>query len=130
VNWPGIDTKEFPEAWARQCLAEAHLVRQFHYGDFYPLTDHSLSETVWLAYQLHRPDMNQGVVIAYRRKHSPYPQAIFKLSGVNPRTTYRVKDLNTGKSKSYTGKALAEGITVELENTPDSIILHYAPAKQ
>ena len=39
----------------RSCLRQAVFL-----GDLYPLTSHSLSEEVWLTYQLHRADMMAG----------------------------------------------------------------------
>ena len=41
----------------RKSLAEATLARPYFMGDFYPLTSYSLGNDVWLAFQMHRPDL-------------------------------------------------------------------------
>jgi alpha-galactosidase len=126
IGWPGMEDPEFPYALAKQCLEEAALVRPFFSGDLYPLTGYSYSEEVWLAYQLHRQDMKQGAIIAFRRAKSPYPTAHVKLKGLNAKASYRVKNLNTKRTKTYTGAELMnEGMDIQMDNAPDSLILLY-----
>jgi alpha-galactosidase len=125
--WTGIEHREFPAAWARKSIQEAILVRPFHYGNFYPLTEYNTGEGVWMAYQLDRPDLGQGVVIAYRRSLCPYPMAILKLFDLDRKRSYRFKNLNTDKSKVYQGAVLMDqGLKIELGETPKSVIFWYA----
>jgi alpha-galactosidase len=127
ISWPGIQKTDFPAAWARMCVEEEILVRPFYYGNYYPLTDYSLSEEVWLAYQLDRPDLKEGVVIAYRRKRCPYRAAHFKLNDLVPERSYMVKNLNTGKTEVYSGADLMNrGLQVEMNDIPDSVIFLYS----
>ncbi len=127
LSWTGVDHREFPAQWAQKSVQEAMFVRPFHYGNFYPLTEYNTGEGVWLAYQLDRPDLKQGLVIAYRRSRCPYPTAILKLFDLDRKRTYRFKNLDTGKSKTYQGSELMDqGLQVELSGTPDSVIFWYS----
>jgi alpha-galactosidase len=124
--WTNPERPDFPIDWARRCAEEAALVRPFFYGDLYPLTGYSRSEEVWLVYQLHRQDMKQGAIIAYRRAECPYPTAHFKLRGLKSKAVYRIKNLNTKRAKKATGAELMnEGLDLQLTNTPDSLVLLY-----
>ena len=57
--------------WLAKMLNEHRAIRTFYEGDFYPLTPYSHSESVWMAYQMHRPDIDAGLVVAFRRSESP-----------------------------------------------------------
>jgi alpha-galactosidase len=131
ICWTGVDHREFPAEWAQKCVQDARLVRQFHYGNFYPLTEYNTGEGVWMAYQLDRPDLGQGVIIAYRRSQCPYPTAILKLFDLNRNKSYQFKNLNTGKFKVYSGDILMDqGLKVEMNETPDSVIFWYSVRKK
>ncbi len=79
-----------------------------------------------MAYQLDRPDLGQGMVVALRRPKSPYYSARFVLRGLDESANYEVSDLDTGTIKSYSGKELAQaGLEVVLKRMPDSSLLVY-----
>ena len=42
-------------------------MQPYYFGDYYPLTPWSLDNGAWLAWQYDRPDLNSGVVLAFRR---------------------------------------------------------------
>lgn len=116
----------FPFDWARRTLAQYLKVREFYYGDYYPLTVYSQARDVWMAYQLDRPEKGQGLVVALRRPQSPYEAARFPLRGLAEQATYRVTNLDTGAQTTQAGKALLrDGLEVQVETQPGSVLLLY-----
>jgi hypothetical protein len=47
------------------------------------------------------------------------------LRGLNPNTTYSVYNDNNKSVVAKTGKELSEGITLEIKETPGSLLLKY-----
>ena len=45
----------------------------------------------WMAWQLHRADLDEGIVLAFRHKDSPYPTLQVELRGLKPSQKYRSK---------------------------------------
>lgn len=81
---------EFDESLAKASVAEAKTYRKFWYGDFYPLTETRPGKRDVAAWQLHRPDLNAGIVYVFRQAESPYPGVEFNLRGLDPKANYRV----------------------------------------
>jgi alpha-galactosidase len=117
---------DFPFDWARATLDQYLGIRHFYYGDYYPLTSYSKAPDVWMAYQLDRPDLAQGLVVVLRRPDSPYERARLPLRGLDEGASYRVTNLDTHEQSSYTGKQLAQqGLPVWIETRPASALLVY-----
>ena len=72
-------TKPFPWAIDRKLIEEYKRVRHLFHGDFYPLTSYSLTDDTWLAYQFHKEDLGQGMVLAFRRPKCIQQTACLKL---------------------------------------------------
>ncbi|MCY3023579.1 MAG: NPCBM/NEW2 domain-containing protein, partial [Planctomycetota bacterium] len=87
AEWDLLD-KAFPMDQARACIAEIKENRKYWSGDYYPLTPWSMAHDHWIAWQFHRPDLDAGIVLAFRRKDSPYPALQAALRGVKPDQTY------------------------------------------
>lgn len=116
----------FPFAWARRTLAQYLKLRQFYYGDYYPLTGYSQARDVWMAYQLDRADLGQGLVVALRRPDSPYQSARLPLRGLAETAAYQVTNLDTGERVTRSGAELArDGLDVVLGAKPGSALLLY-----
>jgi alpha-galactosidase len=116
----------FPFAWARKTLAQYLELRQFYYGDYYPLTAYSQARDVWMAYQLDRPDLGKGLVVAFRRPQSPYESGRFPLRGLDERASYKLTNLDTGAQTTHAGKELLRaGLQARLESQPGSALLLY-----
>ena len=105
-------------------------VRHLTLGDFHPLTSWSLSDAVWMAYQFHRPDLDQGLVVAFRRPAAPYEQATFKLRGLAPAGRYRLTWPLDRKTQAKTGGELARGFRIDLPNAPSVAIIAYSSTKR
>jgi hypothetical protein len=52
-------------------LADFVRARPLFYGDYYPLLANSPDYDVWAAFQMHRPDLGEGLMLAFRRKDAP-----------------------------------------------------------
>ena len=116
----------FPFAWARRTLEQYLKLRPFYYGDYYPLTGYSQARDVWMAYQLDRADLGQGLVVALRRPDSPYQSARFPLRGLEEKAAYQVTNLDTGERMTRSGAELVrDGLEVVLRARPGSGLLVY-----
>jgi len=119
---------DFPFDWLKRMLEEHKAVRDYYEGDFYPLTEYSLKESVWMAYQMHRPDLDEGMVVAFRRSESPYESARFKLGGLKEDSRYEVANFDVPGTTELTGRELLQaGLLVKLEAQPGSAIITYKP---
>jgi len=117
---------DFSVDWLAKMLTEHKAIRTFYEGDFYPLTPYSHSEAVWMAYQMHRPDRDAGLVVAFRRSESPAESAQFQLSGLVPDGRYTITNFDVPGKSDALGRELAEqGLRVELTEQSTSVIITY-----
>lgn len=100
--------------------------------DYYPLTGFGdlTGDDVWLAYQLHRPSDDTGLVVAFRRKDSPEETIRVRLRGLDPARRYELLDEGTGTLVTLRGNALASGLTLKIGQKPGSQLLRYRPAAE
>ncbi len=118
---------DFPFDWAKRTLDQYVRIRDFYYGDYYPLTEYSQAADQWMAYQLDRPDLRQGLVVVLRRPASPYETARLPLQGINRQAAYWVTNLDTGERVQQTGRELAElGLHAAINSRPGSSLFLYA----
>ncbi len=106
-------------------IAEFKRIRPLFYGDYYPLTAHDTSDKVWMAYQFHREDLKQGMVMAFRRQENADESMCLKLHGLDPSEKYEVTFEDSGVKKTLTGEALQEGIDVTISDKPGSVLITY-----
>ena len=127
LNWK-ITNRDFSIPEMQKCIADFKELRPYFYEDYYPLTglDDLTGENVWLAYQLNKPSDNSGIVVAFRRKDNQTNTISVKLRGLNPNITYSVFNDNDKSVVSGTGKELAEGITLKINDAPGSLLLKYS----
>jgi len=122
--------EDFPFAWAKNTLDQYLRIRQFYYGDYYPLTSYSQAGDVWMAYQLDRPDLGRGMVVVLRRPESPYESARFPLRGLDARASYRLANPDTQEQGLHPGEQLlGPGLEVTLKTRPGSACLVYERLK-
>ena len=74
-------------------LSELKQVEPCFIGDYYPLTSYSTADTVWQAWQFNRPDMDEGIVQAFRRQQNGESSKNIKLVGLDANATYHVWNL-------------------------------------
>ena len=124
-----ILAKSFPLEQARASIAEIKSNRKYWYGDFYPLTPCTLATDAWIAWQLHRPDLDEGLVTAFRRKDCPSAMLEVKLRGLAPRRSYNVTFIDDDRRQTVqtmTGQQLST-IQIRLPNPRSSLQVRYSP---
>jgi len=121
-------SEPFPWDSAERLATEFKRIRPLFYGDFYPLTPYSPAAEDWMAYQYHREDLREGMVLAFRRSKSGAKQAKLNLGGLVPNATYEVRIEDTGKTFTTTGQKLAEGLDVTITDQPGSQLITYRQA--
>lgn len=123
---PIAPAADYPIDWHRRMIEDYRQARKYYLGDFYPLTDCSVSDKEWFAYQMHRADLDEGVVVALRRSQSPFAVADFRLLGLDPDGRYAVENLDGGPSQEVTGRFLQEsGLPVAIAQRPGSAVRLY-----
>lgn len=117
---------DFPFDWTRRTLEQYLSFRELFYGDFYPLTEYTQTRDAWMAYQLDRPDLHSGLIVALKRPASPFDSASLKLHGLDPAASYRVEFLDTKTQATHSGAQLMnQGVRVSLARNPDSALIRY-----
>ncbi len=122
-----LDPK-FPVEKAKAALAEIRENQKYWYGDFYPLTPATTEAEHWAAWQLHRPDLQAGIVLAFRRSRCPYPALMVGLHAVEPQATYAVQWIGEDRTvvaETRTGRQLAEDLELHLPQRGTSLLLRY-----
>ncbi|MEP0844083.1 MAG: alpha-galactosidase [Phycisphaerae bacterium] len=124
----GYDTRrgDLDYALLRRLVAQWREVNPYLWGDYYPLTGWSFEPDVWMAWQFHLPDEGKGLVQAMRRPECVYESARFRLRGLDPGSTYRIRDIDRRGETSATGRELIEkGLLVSIPDRPGAEILLY-----
>lgn len=100
-------------------------VRPYFLEDFYPLSgvDDITSLSRWIVYELFRPSDGTGYVFAFRRPDSKESSFIVKLQGLDPEGTYSLIDSDTLVKTTLSGKSLAAGYELKIENPRDCLLL-------
>jgi alpha-galactosidase len=110
----------------RRLVDEHRLISPFFLGDYYPLTPYTHATDAWMAWQFHRPDLDAGVVQAFRRPDSPYETARFRLSGLNPAVRYRFRNVDGQRGTTMTGReAMETGLAVTIADRPAAAAIIY-----
>ena len=126
-EWDILD-KSFPLDQARAAIAEIKANRKYWHGDFYPLTPCTMAADVWIAWQLHRGDLDEGLILAFRRKDCPQPAFQVKLRGLKPEKSYTVTfidDQRHAALKTMSGRELASR-ALSLPTPRSSLVVRYA----
>ena len=125
-NWkvtePGVSVLDM-----QQRIREYRDIREYYYEDYYPLsgTGDLTGSDVWLAYQMHRPSDDSGIVVAFRRQDAPNAEYTVRLGGLTPDTSYTLLDCDTQAETVRSGRELTEGLTPRLDNPKSSLLIKY-----
>jgi alpha-galactosidase len=130
--WPDLLTLHRRLAVARPLLR----------GDFYPLTDWSLNESSWMAWQHVRAEESGGIISsdipgsntvgpvalvqAFRRYHAVAHTQRYPLHGLDPAASYTIvawDDDNRSHAVRRTGEELGAGLEVTIGSTPGAAML-------
>jgi alpha-galactosidase len=127
MNWEvtGRNSESIPAIQKR--IKDYKDLRPYFYADFYPLTEslNNQTDSVWLAYQLNRPEQNDGIIIAFRRNECPVESIIVKLGGLDATADYELVNDDSGKKTIQKGEELMKGITFSLTEKPGSLLIRY-----
>ena len=116
---------------AKAAIAEAQTNQKYWYGDFYPLTDCTAEPTALVAYQLHRPDLNAGLVLAFRRAECDTFGLSVKLGGLDPEVSYTVDLIDEARRQTVrkmTGREMAADFPLLIPKRRASLLVRYRPA--
>ena len=96
------------------------------YSDFYPLTDFSLDNDVWMALQFDRPAAGSGVVLVFRRHDAQVPTMRFALQGLVAGGKYRIENFDERGTELLSGaRLMLRGLELSLPDAPASAIVRY-----
>lgn len=110
---------------ANRWMTEFRALRHLAVGDFYPLLPHTNSEGDWLAAQYDRPDLGEGMIVAFRRRHSPAARVVLHPRALDPHATYVLEHQSTGTPTEIAGAALTAGLTLTLPHAPSHDVIRY-----
>ncbi|MFA5203383.1 MAG: alpha-galactosidase [Lentisphaeria bacterium] len=117
---------DYPWDWFRQMVRDFRRAQPLFRGDYYPLTAARPDLAQWAVYQMHRPDLQEGFLMALRRCVSPWLSAQFPLRGLMPEAEYELTDADTDQSWRATGAALAKaGVEITLPERDSSRLIFY-----
>jgi len=119
---------DFPAERAKQLIEEAKDNQKYWYGDFYALTPCTLSPEAFVAYQLHRPDLNEGLVLAFRRADCNYLGLILGLSGIDASAQYDVVTIDEKGEKTtrtLSGPELTSDLQLRIPDRNATLVLRY-----
>ena len=104
-------------------------LRPYWGGDFTALTPPSDSREAIVAFTLRLPAADRGAVLVFRREEAPDTYVI-RLPELHPKQQYLLtvsrEDL-TESQVTVTGKTLQEGFSVQIPETPGSLLIFYKP---
>ncbi len=118
---------DFDFAAAETILEECARVRPLWNGDFYPLTGADTRDDNWAAYQLHREDLDKGMVYAFRKKNAAEERFAASLGAIDPNARYAVTLTDEQMQKTaltLSGSELAS-YTFHAPQKRSSILLEY-----
>ena len=117
------------EDWALLRTMNEEFVRiqdDLLYSDFYPLTEFSLEDDVWMAFQFDRSAAGSGVVLVFRRPDAQAATMRFILHGLDAGGHYRIENFDLSGTELLSGKSLMQqGLEFSLLDAPTSAIVHY-----
>ncbi len=124
LGWTA-DKESFDSLRGRELVRRYKQVRHLLVGAWYPLTHCSRDTHHWLACQYHRPDLNEGIILAFRRDDSPYQALDVTLQGLGRESVYEVSSDRTGVKERYTGAELTTCYTITLGERHSSDLIVY-----
>lgn len=122
---------EVDDALIQKLYQEWREVGPDYFGDFYPLTPHSLQSDAWIAWQFHRPDADRGMIQAFRRADSNFFGGHFQLRGLQPDAQYAIRNFDEPGQTVVTGQQLLEsGAEITIRTRPGAAVLTYERVSQ
>jgi len=124
------DAAGFDTARAKRLLDSYRAVRHLLVGAWYPLLPYSRQPDAWMAVQFHRPDLDGGMILAWRRPECLYPSVEVVLHGLNPTALYDLHSETSPEHKRLPGAALMRQLVLTLPEKHSSELLLYKKVKR
>ncbi len=131
AEWDILD-EHFPLENARRCISEMKENRKYWTGDYYPLTSWTMAPDRWMAWQLHRTDLDEGMILAFRRQDCPHSALQVNLRGLKSSQTYHVSFIDEEHhlvETTLTERQLA-ALKLRIPSPRQSLLVRYAPERK
>lgn len=117
----------WPHAWLKERLTEYLRAKECFSGDYYCLEAFHAGIGAWTLMQFDRPDLERGILEAFRGERSFYCSADVRLRGLEPSAEYCIEDADGSFIPfTATGKQLMEdGIMLSLPEKRSSCLVFY-----
>jgi len=119
------DAADFDFKKGKRLLGRYRDVRHLLIGAWYPLLPYTRNKTEWMVSQYHRPDLNEGMILAFRHSDSPYREVDGQLRGLDANATYEIKSDLSGKSRTVRGADLMKQFQISLPGKKTSDLITY-----
>jgi len=114
----------------RTLIKEIDDIRKFWYGDFYPLTPAASALDQFAAFQLHRPDLDAGIVLAFRRPECELRGLVLDPRGLDAKHSYELEFIDEAGKKTrqvMTAKEIrANGLELRIPAKGQSLLVRYS----
>ncbi len=119
------DAPGFERERARQMLDRYRAIRHLLVGAWYPLLPYTRNPRDWMAVQFHRPDLGEGMILAFRHAESPYRTVEVALRGLKLERSYALTFDSSGEKREARGADLMRGLLLSLDTRPSSELITY-----
>jgi alpha-galactosidase len=123
------DAKNFDFARGKKLLDRYRQLRPLLIGAFYPLLPYSRDKADWIGSQYHRADLNQGMILVFRRAESPFRTLEVRLHGLEATATYELTRDSTGEKTKVSGAELMGTFPLTLPERHRSEVIVYRKLK-
>ncbi len=124
IGWIA-DGPDFDFQQAKEYTDRYRAVRHLLIGAWYPLLPYSRGTDDWIASQYHRPDLDEGMILAFRRPESPYTALEVSLHGLDSEATYELSYDSTGAKSLLKGAELISKFQINIPETGKSELIIY-----
>ncbi len=121
MNVPSI-SKHTPWELIREKIAEWEKLSEFFYSDFYPLTEYSVKNDVWRAWEYYDEKTDTGAILAFRADNSKEDAKTLKIHA-KPGVNYKVEDKNGLIDLTVKGEELTAGLEIKLSEPGSSSLI-------
>ena len=125
-----VRPKDYPRDLLKQAVAEGKRLRPYFFGDFYALGSVTTRPDDWCVLQYHRPQEQDGMVLAFRRPGSLKAEFRASLRQIDPAADYEVVEsrvpalLADAHEGGATGRARPR-----IQPCPGSVVIEYRKVK-
>ncbi len=122
------DAPDFDAERGKKLLDQYRRVRHLLIGAWYPLLPYNRDPAHWIASQYHRPDLDEGMILAFRRPESPYRTVEVSLHGLEPDAMYELSYESSGEKARVNGGQLMKRFELTIPRKRGSELIVYRRA--